>query len=178
MLEDKELFILDMDGTVYLGNRLFPETLPFLDRVKKGGKRYLFFTNNASRSPETYVTRLCNMGIQATMDDILTSGDVTIHFLKNHRAGKSVYIVGTPDLVDSFERAGIPQNEENPDIVLVSFDTTLTYDKLEKACRFIREGAEFLSTHPDYNCPVEGGFIPDSGAICALVTASTGVEPR
>lgn len=178
MLEDKELFILDMDGTVYLGNRLFPETLPFLDRVKKDGKRYLFFTNNASRSPETYVTRLCNMGIQATLDDILTSGDVTIHFLKHHRAGKGVYIVGTPDLIESFERAGIPQNEVDPDIVLISFDTTLTYDKLEKACRFIREGAEFLSTHPDFNCPVEGGFIPDSGAICALVTASTGVEPR
>lgn len=178
MLEDKQLFILDMDGTVYLGDELFPETLPFLSRIRSAGKRYLFFTNNASRSPETYVTRLSNMGIPVTREDILTSGDVTLHFLKTQRPGQSVYIVGTQDLIQSFESEGIILNDQDPDIVLVSFDTTLTYDKLEKACRFIREGAEFLSTHPDLNCPVQGGFIPDSGAICALVTASTGVEPR
>ena len=178
MLEDKQLFILDMDGTVYLGDELFPETLPFLSRIRSAGKRYLFFTNNASRSPETYVTRLSNMGIPVTREDILTSGDVTLHFLKTQRPGQSVYIVGTPDLIQSFESEGILLNDQDPDIVLVSFDTTLTYEKLEKACRFIREGAEFLSTHPDLNCPVQGGFIPDSGAICALVTASTGVDPR
>ena len=178
MLENKQLFILDMDGTVYLGDQLFPETLPFLQRVTDSGKKYLFFTNNASRSPETYVTRLQSMGIPAGREQILTSGDVTIHFLKTHRAGKTVYLVGTPDLVQSFREAGIPLVEEDPDIVLISFDLTLTYEKLEKACRFIREGAEFLSTHPDLNCPVPGGFIPDSGSICALVTASTGVEPR
>ncbi|MBR2262923.1 MAG: HAD family hydrolase, partial [Firmicutes bacterium] len=81
MLEDKKLFILDMDGTVYLGDRLFPETLPFLERITSSGKRYLFFTNNASRSPETYVHRLQGMGIPAGRSEILTSGDVTIHFL-------------------------------------------------------------------------------------------------
>ena len=178
MLEDKKLFILDMDGTVYLGDRLFPETLPFLERITSSGKRYLFFTNNASRSPETYVHRLQSMGIPAGRREILTSGDVTIHFLKMHRPGQTVYIVGTPDLIESFQAEGILLDDEKPDIVLVSFDTTLTYDKLEKACRFIREGAEFLSTHPDFNCPVEGGFIPDSGSICALVTASTGKMPR
>ena len=178
MLEDKQLFILDMDGTVYLGDEKYPETLPFLSRIRSAGKRYLFFTNNASRSPETYVTRLSNMGIPVTREDILTSGDVTLHFLKTQRPGQSVYIVGTQDLIQSFESEGIILNDQDPDIVLVSFDTTLTYEKLEKACRFIREGAEFLSTHPDLNCPVQGGFIPDSGAICALVTASTGVEPR
>ena len=178
MLEDKKLFILDMDGTVYLGDRLFPETLPFLERITSSGKRYLFFTNNASRSPETYVHRLQGMGIPAGRSEILTSGDVTIHFLKIHRPGQSVYIVGTDDLIRSFREEGIPLDDEDPDIVLVSFDTTLTYEKLEKACRFSREGAEFLSTHPDFNCPVEGGFIPDSGSICALVTASTGKYPR
>ena len=178
MLEEKSLFILDMDGTVYLGDQLFPETLPFLERIRSLGKRYLFFTNNASRSPETYVQRLSNMGIPVTREDILTSGDVTLHFLKTQRPGKTVYLVGTPDLTRSFLDAGIQLDDQNPDIVMVSFDTTLTYDKLEKACRFIREGAEFLSTHPDLNCPVPGGFIPDSGSICALVTASTRVEPR
>lgn len=177
ILEQKKLWILDMDGTVYLGNQLFPETLPFLERIRSRGAQYLFFTNNASRAKDTYVQRLQGMGIPAGPENILTSGETTIAFLKRHRPGQSVYVVGTPDLVRSFEAAGIRVEEDAP-IVVASFDTTLTYDKLEKACRYIREGAEFISTHPDFNCPVEGGFIPDSGAICALITASTGKQPR
>lgn len=176
-LKNKKLWILDMDGTVYLGSHLFPETLPFLERIRSQGARYLFFTNNASRSKDTYVKRLQSMNIPAGPENILTAGETTIAFLKRHRAGKSVYVVGTPDLIRSFEEAGIRVEEDAP-IVVASFDTTLTYDKLEKACRYIREGAEFISTHPDFNCPVEGGFIPDSGAICALITASTGKTPR
>lgn len=176
-LAQKKLWILDMDGTVYLGNQLFPETLPFLQRIRENGASYLFFTNNASRAKDTYVTRLNGMGIPAGPENILTSAETTIAFLKQHRPGKSVYVVGTPDLIRSFEDAGICVEEDAP-IVVASFDTTLTYDKLEKACRYIREGAEFISTHPDFNCPVEGGFIPDSGAICALITASTGKLPR
>ena len=176
-LVQKKLWILDMDGTVYLGNQLFPETLPFLQRIRESGASYLFFTNNASRAKDTYVTRLNGMGIPAGPENILTSAETTIAFLKQHRPGKSVYVVGTPDLIRSFEDAGICVEEDAP-IVVASFDTTLTYDKLEKACRYIREGAEFISTHPDFNCPVEGGFIPDSGAICALITASTGKLPR
>ncbi len=176
-LAQKKLWILDMDGTVYLGNQLFPETLPFLQRIRESGAFYLFFTNNASRAKDTYVSRLNGMGIPAGPENILTSAETTIAFLKQHRPGKSVYVVGTPDLIRSFEDAGICVEEDAP-IVVASFDTTLTYDKLEKACRYIREGAEFISTHPDFNCPVEGGFIPDSGAICALITASTGKLPR
>lgn len=176
-LAQKKLWILDMDGTVYLGNQLFPETLPFLQRIRESGATYLFFTNNASRAKDTYVTRLNGMGIPAGPENILTSAETTIAFLKQHRPGKSVYVVGTPDLIRSFEDAGIRVEEDAP-IVVASFDTTLTYDKLEKACRYIRESAEFISTHPDFNCPVEGGFIPDSGAICALITASTGKLPR
>ena len=167
-----------MDGTIYLGSRLFPETIPFLKRVKEHGKRYIFFTNNSSRSPETYVKRLNGMGIQASREDIVTSGDVMIHFLKTHRPGKKVYLLGTPDLRRSFQEAGIPLTEEMPDIVLLGFDTTLTYEKLERACHYIRSGAEFLCTHEDINCPTEYGFMPDAGAMCALITASTGVAPK
>lgn len=177
-LSQKKLWILDMDGTVYLGNRLFDETLPFLQRIKESGAQYLFFTNNASRAKDTYVKRLQGMGIPAGPENILTSAETTAAFLTRQRPGKSVYVVGTPDLVRAFKEAGVAVTEEDADIVVSSFDTTLTYEKLEKACRYIRQGAEFLSTHPDFNCPVEGGFIPDSGAICALITASTGVAPR
>ncbi len=178
VFDTKKLYVLDMDGTIYLGSRLFPETIPFLKRVKEHGKRYIFFTNNSSRSPETYVKRLNGMGIQASREDIVTSGDVMIHFLKTHRPGKKVYLLGTPDLRRSFQEARIPLTEEMPDIVLLGFDTTLTYEKLERACHYIRSGAEFLCTHEDINCPTEYGFMPDAGAMCALITASTGVAPR
>lgn len=176
-LKKKKCWILDMDGTVYLGDRLFEETLPFLQRIKDNGADYLFFTNNASRSKDTYVTRLRGMGIPVEPDQILTSGETTFRFLKTHRPGQKVYLVGTPDLEQAFVREGIELSEE-ADIVVVSFDTTMTYEKINTACRLIRNGAEFFSTHPDFNCPVEGGFIPDSGAICAMVTASTNVLPR
>lgn len=192
-LQEKKLWILDMDGTVYLGNRLFEETLPFLERIKRSGASYLFFTNNAARSKDTYVRRLSSMGIPAQPEDILTSGETILSFLTRHRKGHKVYLVGTTDLSAAFKKAGIElwepkpkadpfqkeeREEDEPDVVVVSFDTSLTYEKLDTACRLIRHGAEFLSTHPDFNCPVEGGFIPDSGAICALVTASTGKTPR
>ena len=176
-LFEKKLWILDMDGTVYLGDRLFDETLPFLQRIRDNKAEYLFFTNNASRSKDTYVTRLRGMGIPVGPENILTSGETTFRFLKTHRPGKKVYLVGTPDLEQAFIREGIELSED-ADIVVVSFDTTLTYEKVNTACRLIREGAEFFSTHPDFNCPVEGGFIPDSGSICAMVTASTGKKPR
>ena len=149
MLEEKRLFILDMDGTVYLGDRLFPQTLPFLKRIKAMGGEYIFFTNNASRSRQTYESRLASMGIPATPDEIMTSGDVTIQFLKTYRARSKVLLLGTPDLEQSFRQAGVELVEDDPDIVLVSFDTGVTYEKLDRACHYVRNGAEFLSTHPD-----------------------------
>ena len=148
-----------------------------LKRLREEGKRVLFFTNNASKSPEFYIKRLSRMGFEPREDEILTSGDVTVRFLKEKRAGKSVYLLGTKLLYKSFEEAGITLSD-NADIVVSSFDTELTYEKLERACTLIRGGAEYLCTHPDFNCPTENGFIPDSGAIAAAVTASTGVKPR
>ncbi len=179
-LKVKKLYIFDMDGTIYLGNKVFPFAISFINGLRKEGKKILFFTNNASRAPQTYVERLTKMGFSPAADEIMTSGDVTAEFLLKHRKGKSVYLVGTPDLEQNFKSRGIPLlsgTEEKADIVVTSFDLTLTYEKLKNSCRFIMNGAEYLSTHPDYNCPTENGFIPDSGAISAFVTASTGVKP-
>ena len=181
-LTTKELFVFDMDGTIYLGDIVFPKAVNLIKRLRSEGKKVLFFTNNASHSPEFYAKKLVRLGFEPQNGEIMTSGDVTIEFLKKNRAGKPVYLVGTPDLENSFKKAGIPLSDgadpKSGDIVITSFDTTLTYDKLSKACRLIMNGSEYLSTHPDFNCPTEDGFIPDSGAISAFVTASTGVTPR
>lgn len=108
----------------------------------------------------------------------MTSGDVTIRYLQTHYPDKTVYLVGTPPLVESFQEAGIHLVNEKPDIVVIGFDTTLTYEKLSNACTFIREGALFLATHLDINCPTETGFIPDCGSFCAAISLSTGKQPK
>ena len=180
ILSEKKLYIFDMDGTIYLGYNVFDFAIKFINNLRKNGKKILFFTNNASHTDEYYLTKLTKLGFSPTPEEIMTSGDVTIEFLKRHRAGKSVYLVGTPELVENFRENGIPMlegNEDKADIVVTSFDTTLTYEKMDNACRLVRNGAEYLSTHPDFNCPTETGFIPDSGAIAAFVTASTGKVP-
>lgn len=181
ILQNKELFIFDMDGTIYLGGHVFPFAVAFIRRLRAAGKRVLFFTNNASHSDEFYFEKLTKLGFSPSPSEILSSGDVTVAFLKLHRPGKSVYLLGTPQLASMFRAAGIEplgNDAAHADIVVTSFDTTLTYEKLNAACRLIRGGAEYLCTHPDFNCPTENGFIPDSGAIAACVTASTGQVPR
>lgn len=180
VIAEKDLYVFDMDGTIYLGYNVFPFAIRFINNLRAAGKRVLFFTNNASHTTDFYVQKLTKLGFSPTKEEIMTSGDVTIEFLKRHRPGKSVYLVGTDELVENFRESGINMltgEEESADIVITSFDTTLTYHKMDMACRLIRGGAEYLSTHPDFNCPTETGFIPDSGAIAAFVTASTGKKP-
>ena len=182
VIKDKKLYIFDMDGTIYLGGRPFDFAKRFIKNLRASGRRVLFFTNNASHTSPFYLKKLERLGFEPGENEIMTSGDVTLEFLKRHRAGKSVYLVGTDELVEEYAAKGIKlvNGEADPreaDTVITSFDTSLTYEKLNIACRLIRGGAEYLSTHPDFNCPTEDGFIPDSGAIAALVTASTGKTP-
>ena len=117
----------------------------------------MFFTNNASKTPEYYMNKLKKMGCDINRKDILTSGDVTIEYLLEKYPGNKVYLVGTPMLEESFREAGINlvpgASEEIADVVVVSFDLTLTYEKVSKACGFIRKGAAFIATHMDLNCP-------------------------
>ena len=174
---DKKLYVFDMDGTIYLGGRVFPFAVEYIKRLRADGRRVLFFTNNASRNKDVYFERLTRMGFEPRKDEIMTSGDVTIRFLLTQRPGKTVFLLGTGSLKNSFTEAGITLSDD-ADIVVSSFDTELTYAGLERACTLIRNGAEYLCTHPDFNCPTETGFIPDSGAIAAAITASTGVAPR
>ena len=181
LLSKKRLFIFDMDGTIYLGKEPFDFAISFIKNLRQSGKEVLFFTNNASHTTEFYQNKLSTMGFEPREKEILTSGDVTYEFLKRFRPEKSVYMVATDELIKEYIKKGINVIEDSSakqaDIVITSFDTSLTYEKINAACRFIRGGAEYISTHPDFNCPTEDGFIPDSGAIAALVTASTGAVP-
>jgi 4-nitrophenyl phosphatase len=177
-LKSKKLFVLDMDGTFYLGGNLIEGSLGFLEKLKATGREFLFFTNNSSKNGSFYKRKLSGMGCFVDEDRIVTSGDVTIKFLKENYPEKGVYLVGTELLEESFQKGGIRLTEDKPDIVVLGFDTTLTYEKMAKACTFIRKGALFLATHLDLNCPIEDGFIPDCGAMCAMVEAATGVKPK
>ena len=178
MFEKIKCFILDMDGTIYLGNELFPFTKDFLKKVEDTGREYYFFTNNSSKSPKTYIDKLAKMGCYIKRNQIITSGDVMIQYLKEYYPEKKVYLVGTPDLEENFRENGILLTREMPDVVVIGFDMTLTYEKLERACTYIRNGAVFLATHLDINCPTKDGFIPDCGAMCAAISLSTGKEPK
>lgn len=177
-LKDKKFFVLDMDGTFYLGNKLIDGSLDFIGKLRETGKGFLFFTNNSSRTSEYYKSKLATMGCMITDAQIATSGDVTINYLNRYYKNKKIYLLATPVVEKHFLDNGIQLEDKKPDAVILAFDTTLNYEKLTKACTFIRNGCDFIATHPDFNCPTEDGFIPDCGAMCAFITASTGIKPK
>ncbi len=178
MLSSKKLFVLDMDGTFYLGGKLFSGSQAFINSVVASGKDFLFFTNNSSRSAVHYSEKLRGMGFDIPAGKIMTSGDVTMDYLNKAFPGKRIYLMGTPSLTQNFIKGGLNIVQDDPDVVVLGFDTSMTYEKIAKACDFITGGAVFLATHPDVNCPVENGFVPDCGAMCAMIKASTGIGPQ
>lgn len=179
MFEKIKCFILDMDGTIYLGNELFPFTKEFLKKVEDTGREYYFFTNNSSKSQQAYIEKLEKFGIKIAKKQMMISSHVIIKHLKEHYEGKSIYVVGTPSLIQEFKYFDMNLTEEDPDIVVLGFDTSLTYEKLSKACHYIRNGCTYFGINPDWNCPMEGGrFIPDCGSMAKLIEASTGKFPE
>ena len=175
-LRQVRMFVLDMDGTIYLGESLFPFTKGFLRRVEETGRDFCFFTNNSSKNREAYLEKLARMGISLPPEKMLISNGVILQWLGRHHPGARCYVVGTPALREAFRKAGFAPDAEDGDVVILGFDTTLTYEKLRVACDLIRAGRPVYGVNPDWNCPVEGGFIPDCGSIAALVKASTGVQ--
>ena len=170
-------FALDMDGTVYLGEQWIDGALDFLHRIEETGRSYVFVTNNSSKNAAVYVDKLHRMGLDVGADRIVTSGQATIWYLQNHFPGKKVFLLGNPLLQEEFAQAGILLEEENPDVVVTAFDTSLDYRKMCRVCDHVRAGLPYLATHPDYNCPTETGFIPDAGAIHAFIHASADRYP-
>lgn len=173
-----KLFILDMDGTFYIHNQIIEGSLDFIYKLKEADKKYIFYTNNSSKSSNDYIQKLADMNCNINNNEILTSGDVTIDYLKTYYPDSRIYLVGTKELGESFKKEGICLVDDNPDVVIVGYDTSLTYNKLGKACYYINKGAKFIATHMDINYPIEDGYIPDCGSICAAITISTGKKPK
>jgi HAD superfamily hydrolase (TIGR01457 family) len=170
-------FLLDMDGTFYLGEKLFPWSLDFIKAINNFGIDFLFLTNNSSKTGRMYAEKITRMGLPISEEKVLTSGEATAIYVQEKFPDSSVYIVGTSSLLSEFTDRDIFIDEENPDVIVLGFDTTLTYKKLQKLCDFTRAGLPFIATHPDINCPTENGFMPDIGAILAFVKSSTRRDP-
>jgi len=179
VLKGIKCFVLDMDGTIYLGNKIFPYTGRFLDHLGKTGTDFIFYTNNSSQNASFYINKLLCMGIPVTKDTLLMSTRVLLnHLAASGTAYKKVFIAGTDALRNDFEAAGYIFTETEPDFIVLGFDTGIDYARLTKLCDFVRSGLPYYGVHMDYNCPVEGGFIPDCGSLAAAVTASTGITPE
>ena len=170
-------FLLDMDGTFYLGEQLLNGALQFIETLHKQGLEYLFLTNNSSKDSQQYVEKITRLGLPIASEKILTSGEATVMHIESQKPNARVYVVGTPALENEFIGHGFIITPDQPDFTVLGFDTTLTYDKLWKLCDLVRAGVPYIATHPDFNCPTETGFMPDIGAMIAFVKASTGREP-
>ncbi len=180
-LSNKKCYLLDMDGTIYLGDQLIDGASEFLKKIKERGKRYLFVTNNSSKSKNSYVKKLQKMGIEASDNEVFTSTEATIMYLNKIKKGAKVFLLGNKDLEQEFEDAGfklVRARDEKIDFVIVGFDTTLTYEKLWIACDYLVAGTDYVATHADLVCPLENNrFMPDAGAIIAFIKAATQREP-
>ena len=167
-------FLLDMDGTFYLGDRLIDGSLDFLDALEKTGRTARFLTNNSSKSAAVYAEKLRRMGVKEAYRDVISSGHAAAHYCQRHFRGGKGWLLGNPALTEELTGMGLELTDNDPDYVLVAFDTTLDYQKMCRVCDLIRAGKPYIATHPDFNCPTETGFIPDMGAIMAFIHASTG----
>ena len=169
-------FVFDMDGTIYLGERPIPGAVEFISELNRRGIDYRFLTNNSSHGRRFYSDRLARMGFDVDPSSILTSTVATAAYIKDRHPGCSVYPVGVPDFVEEIVSAGIPIDEDDPDIVLLAFDRTITYEKINRAYRLLKKGKVFIATHPDDLCPAEDGYDIDIGPFIRMFEQMTGAK--
>ena len=180
-IQKTKLFLFDQDGTLYLGSRLYDFTIPLLEKLKATGRRYMFMTNNSSKSVEDYIKKLAAMGITATREEFITSSQATAAYLKKHHWGKKLYVCGTRSLIRELESEGFQTttNVDETECIVMGFDTELTFQKLEDVSRLLltRENIPYIATNPDYVCPTEFGSVPDCGSVCDMIFNATGKRP-
>lgn len=180
-LAAKKLFLLDLDGTVYLEEELLPGAAEFLAWVRETGGAVRYLTNNSSRGVDAGLEKMHRLGVAAKREEFLTAVEATVYYLQTCRDPSDVYyVVGTASFRRQLAEAGFTLREEPAEdatAVLVGFDTELTYQKVENACRLLARGVDFLATNPDWACPTLFGFVPDCGAICERISRGAGRKP-
>ena len=179
-LKSKKLFLLDMDGTLYLDNTLFEGTIKFLNIVKSNGGRCVYLTNNSSKGVNAYIDKMNKMGISTTSNDYVTSVDATIAYLKSNYRDKLCYVLGTQSFFDQLTSAGIRCTQRLSDeieILVMGFDTELTFKKLEDACILLKNDIPYIAANPDWVCPTAFGYVPDCGSVALMLKNATGKWP-
>lgn len=182
MLSHKKLFLFDIDGTIAVGDTLYPaakELLAYIDSI--GGQSY-YITNNSTKSGQDYVDKFAHaFGLKTTEEMFVTSGYMTLRFLLKHYAGKKIFVLGTASFIEQLRSNGLIITEEPAEdiaCVVAAYDSELTYQKLIHTCQVLSiTEVPFYGTNPDLCCPIDFGFIPDCGAICDMITKSTGKQP-
>ena len=178
-LKKIRLYLLDMDGTIYLDDQLFEGVIPFLEHIKAVGGRYLFLTNNSSKSVDKYIQKLASLGLSTTAEDFFTSVDATIHHLKG-KTYQKIYAFGTASFKEQLAKSGLPitdRREEGVDCLCMGFDTELTFQKLEDACILLGQGVDYVATNPDWVCPTWYGSVPDCGSVSEMLYNATKRRP-
>ena len=175
-LEGLEAIFLDLDGTIYLGSELIDGALDFLERCDKRGIKRYFLSNNSSRSVEQYVSKLEKLGIPASDEDVLLSTHDLLSWLKRNNVSKT-WLVGTEGMRDMLEKYGIQTDSNEPQYVVLGYDTEINYHKISTASIHLHTGVPLVASHPDMVCPSPDGGLPDVGAYLAMFKATTGVVP-
>lgn len=175
-LNDIDAVFLDLDGTIYLGEDLIEGALEFLDRCEARGVQRFFLSNNSSRSVTQYLDKLHRMGIPASAEDVLLSTHDLIAWLHGFDYDR-VFLVGTDGMREMLVEAGLTMDAEDPEIIVLGYDTEVTYEKLVTASILLHRGVPMVASHPDMVCPSPDGGLPDTGAYMALFEATTGVRP-
>ena len=174
---------LDMDGTIYLSNTLFPFTLDFLSSLTRMGITYSFLTNNPSKSLDDYLLKLSHMGVPVEREQMYTTTIATIDYIRaNYPRARKLFLLGTPSMISQFEQAGFvsctDSAQDVPDVIVASFDMTLRYERLCRAAWWISQGITYLATNPDRVCPTDQQTVlVDCGSICACLQSATGRIP-
>ena len=181
ILRNIKLFLFDMDGTLYLGDRLYDFTVQLLEEIKKSGARYLFMTNNSSKSVADYIKKLEKLGINACYDDFITSSQATAYYLEKHHNGQKLYVCGTESLKEELRSHGfaVTGDIDETECIVMGFDTELTFKKLHDVSKLLltRPDIPYIATNPDYVCPTEFGSVPDCGSVCDMLYNVSGRRP-
>jgi len=178
LVNKTQVFLLDMDGTIYFDSTPIGDMENTLSSLRAAGKKLVYFTNNSSKTPSEYVEKLKKIGFWRDEDMVYTSGMATAEYINEFYPGKKVYLVGTEALKNDFLGYGINLVEDEPEVCVLAYDTTLTFEKLKKINKYIVKGAVYIATHPDAVCPSKDVFPPDVGSFIALLKVSSGKEPN